>query len=60
MIMLIFTVVIFTFVLGDNTYILQDLTRWWFKMKCSKGKFSVDSVSYGDVISFNNLTNKLD
>eukprot|EP00090_Calanus_glacialis_P009728 TRINITY_DN18125_c1_g1_i1.p1 TRINITY_DN18125_c1_g1~~TRINITY_DN18125_c1_g1_i1.p1 ORF type:complete len:138 (-),score=38.40 TRINITY_DN18125_c1_g1_i1:14-427(-) len=40
--------------------VVEDLTRWWFKMKCSKGKFSVDSVSYADVISLNNLTNKLD
>merc|ERR1712045_335387 len=30
--------------------VVEDLFRWWFKMRCAKGKFSVDSVSYGDVI----------
>ena len=33
-----------------NGDVVEDLFRWWFKMRCAKGKFSVDSVSYGDVI----------
>merc|ERR1712066_1196657 len=28
----------------------EDLFRWWFKMKCSKGKFSVDSSNLAEVI----------
>merc|ERR1712018_228715 len=36
-----------TFCDGD---LVEDLFRWWFKMKCAKGKFSVDSSSYAEVI----------
>merc|ERR1711997_88440 len=30
--------------------VVEDLFRWWFKMKCSKGKFSVDSSNLAEVI----------
>merc|ERR1719318_2293406 len=30
--------------------VVEDLHRWWFKMKCSGGRFSVNSVSYAEVI----------
>ena len=36
-----------TFCDGD---VVEDLYRWWFKMKCSKTKFSVDSSSWAEVI----------
>ena len=29
--------------------VVEDLFRWWFKMKCSKGKFSVDSSTWSAV-----------
>lgn len=36
-----------TFCDGD---VVEDLYRWWFKMKCSKTRFSVDSSSWAEVI----------
>merc|ERR1712048_707806 len=30
--------------------VVEDLFRWWFKMKCAKGKFSVDSSNLAEVI----------
>merc|ERR1712014_167581 len=35
-----------TFCDGD---LVEDLFRWWFKMKCSNTKFSVDSSSWAEV-----------
>ena len=37
-----------TFCDGD---VVEDLYRWWFKMRCSNARFSVDSSSWADVIS---------
>ena len=42
---------------SNHVYLLQDLFRWWFKMKCAKGKFSVDSSSYAEVIERQKMQN---
>ena len=36
-----------TFCDGD---LVEDLFRWWFRMKCSKSKFTVASVPYTQVV----------
>lgn len=36
-----------TFCDGD---VVEDLYRWWFKMRCSNTRFSVDSSSWAEVI----------
>ena len=36
-----------TFCDGD---LVEDLFRWWFRMKCSKSKFTVASVPYSQVV----------
>ena len=36
-----------TFCDGD---LVEDLYRWWFKMKCSKSRFTVVSVPYTQVV----------
>merc|ERR1719430_2549690 len=36
-----------TFCTGD---LVEDLFRWWFRMKCSKSKFTVASVPYTQVV----------
>ena len=30
--------------------VVEDLYRWWFKMKCSRGKFGVDSSTLAEVL----------
>ena len=37
-----------TFCDGD---LVEDLHRWWFRMKCSRSKFSVASVSWSQVVA---------
>ncbi len=36
-----------TFCDGD---VVEDLYRWWFKMRCTNTRFSVDSSSWAEVI----------
>ena len=43
-----YSAVLWSFIL---TMFVQDLNRWWFLKKCSKGRFSAYSRSYSEVVA---------